>query len=297
MMSKEVNRLRYLKQLGLTYLLYPEASHTRYQHSVGVAKLVIDNSHIFNNDHYHTEHIAIAGLLHDIGHGPFSHMYSLFNPSFNHEEKALYLIDKMPFDFSKKMVKDAIMGVSCDVINNKNNGLDFDKIDYLIRDSRFLNRKVNFNTDFLKNVKIEDFNNYYLNEEIDSQTDSEIDSEIDSELTEKGFRSEMIFSEDDKDTIKNIFETRLYLYKNFYCSPEVKRLEYSVKNSFDKASIIVSENDNDTIINKIKIENKNENLDKTIKISSGILGPFKIYNKDKTYTNLELKNEVSYVNF
>jgi len=307
MTSKEVYRLKYLKQLGLTYLLYPDASHTRFQHSVGTAKLVIDNAHIFNNDHYYTENVAIAGLLHDIGHGPFSHVYNLFDPEFKHEEKALHLIDKMPYDFPKSVVKDVIMGVSCDVINNKNNGLDFDKIDYIIRDSRHLNRKVNFTTDFLKNVKIEEFDRYFFNKECSSNEEianEEIDNEIEHDLNEKGFRKEMIFSEDDKETIKNIFDMRFYLHKNFYSSPEVKRLEHSIKKLFDSSKIIVSEDDNDTIIHKIKIDKidkidkiENLNIGKSVKISSGILGSFKLYDKNNNYSNLQLKNEVCYVDF
>lgn len=76
-------RLRYLKQLGCTYFVYPGAQHTRLEHSMGVAYMAFQwASRVLNN--YGNEAdveprdvhlLMLAGALHDIGHGPFSHMF------------------------------------------------------------------------------------------------------------------------------------------------------------------------------------------------------------------------------
>ena len=62
-----------LKQLGFSYLVYPGANHTRFEHSLGTMFLADVASRRFGlSDHDHTLVVA-AALLHDIGHGPFSH--------------------------------------------------------------------------------------------------------------------------------------------------------------------------------------------------------------------------------
>src|SRR5512139_3572871 len=71
--SPILQRLRYIKQLGFSYLVYPGANHTRFEHSLGTMFLADVASHRFGlGDSEHTL-IVTAALLHDIGHGPFSH--------------------------------------------------------------------------------------------------------------------------------------------------------------------------------------------------------------------------------
>ena len=80
--TPEFKRLHSLRQLGLTYLIYPSANHTRFEHSLGVshlAKILVTSLQknqpelqITDNE---IELIQIAGLIHDIGHGPFSHLW------------------------------------------------------------------------------------------------------------------------------------------------------------------------------------------------------------------------------
>ena len=74
----EFQRLREIKQLGCCYLVFPCAVHTRFEHSIGVYHLSKKYVDILNVDgKYFTEReklcISIAGLIHDIGHGPYSH--------------------------------------------------------------------------------------------------------------------------------------------------------------------------------------------------------------------------------
>ncbi|HRS99944.1 MAG TPA: HD domain-containing protein, partial [Bacteroidales bacterium] len=85
-------RLRRIKQLGLTYLVFPGAVHTRFQHAIGCMHLInlaIDvlRSKGQNITEEEANASRIAILLHDIGHGPFSHaLESCIIPNLPHEE-------------------------------------------------------------------------------------------------------------------------------------------------------------------------------------------------------------------
>lgn len=71
-------RLRRIKQLGLTNLVYPGANHTRFQHTLGAVHLMLKSINVLRTkgveiSDEEEEAACIAILLHDIGHGPFSH--------------------------------------------------------------------------------------------------------------------------------------------------------------------------------------------------------------------------------
>ena len=71
-------RLRRIKQLGLTHLVYPGAQHTRFQHSLGALHLMTSAIEVLRQkgidiSHEEAKAVSVAILLHDIGHGPFSH--------------------------------------------------------------------------------------------------------------------------------------------------------------------------------------------------------------------------------
>src|SRR3989304_9020651 len=89
--APEFQRLKRVRQLGLSYVAFPGAVHSRFEHSLGVCHLAgkyIDRLHelygdeknIFGNDAEYEEHrkiVRVAALLHDIGHGPFSHVFEM----------------------------------------------------------------------------------------------------------------------------------------------------------------------------------------------------------------------------
>ena len=94
-------RLRRISQLGLSYLVYPGAHHTRFQHAIGCMHLMNKAiTQIKNKGHEITKkesialHIAI--LLHDIGHGPFSHVLEKsIVQNITHEEMSLLFMKKL----------------------------------------------------------------------------------------------------------------------------------------------------------------------------------------------------------
>ncbi|MEE8182700.1 MAG: HD domain-containing protein [Thermoplasmata archaeon] len=74
METLEIQRLNGIRQLGLTYLVFPGANHTRIEHSLGCCHLAQRMSDILNLPEEERLSVSAAALLHDIGHGPFSHM-------------------------------------------------------------------------------------------------------------------------------------------------------------------------------------------------------------------------------
>ncbi len=140
-------RLRRIKQLGLTDFVYPGALHTRFHHAIGAMHLMsitLDNLRIkgteISNDEYEAALIAI--LLHDIGHGPFSHAleYSLLK-GVPHEELSLLSIELLNRELGGKL--DLTLRIFKNQYERKffnqlvSSQLDIDRLDYLQRDCFF----------------------------------------------------------------------------------------------------------------------------------------------------------------
>jgi HD superfamily phosphohydrolase len=144
-------RLRYVRQLGLAFLVYPGASHSRFEHALGTyhlarrALLLLDERDGLRDvpESSQTE-VSIAALLHDIGHYPFSHALEEIG-ALNHEEVAQPLICSGEVgailraelgDEAPGHIVDLIRGKSDQPLQGLISGsLDLDKIEYLRRDA------------------------------------------------------------------------------------------------------------------------------------------------------------------
>ncbi len=140
-------RLRRIRQLGLTNLVYPGALHTRFHHAIGSMHLMYEaltnlrtKGVEISNDELEASMIAI--LLHDIGHGPFSHTleFSLLN-DVRHEEISLLFFKQLnkQFNGALDMAHDIFSGryhrkFFHELVSSQ---LDIDRLDYLKRDSFF----------------------------------------------------------------------------------------------------------------------------------------------------------------
>ena len=140
-------RLRRIKQLGLTNLVYPGALHTRFHHAIGAMHLMqeavfsLRQKDVIISDE-EQEAVLIAILLHDIGHGPFSHtLEHTLVKGISHETISSLLMDKLNKEFNGKL------NLALKIFNGKykrrflhqlvSSQLDMDRLDYLKRDSFF----------------------------------------------------------------------------------------------------------------------------------------------------------------
>jgi len=138
-------RLRRITQLGLTYLVYPGAYHTRFHHAIGAMHLMQKAIKTLQSKGHEISPeeetaVLVAILLHDIGHGPFSHAleHSIVN-GVNHEHVSLMIMDKLNDEFDGKL------SLAIQIFKNKHpkqflhqlisSQLDVDRLDYLKRDS------------------------------------------------------------------------------------------------------------------------------------------------------------------
>ena len=138
-------RLRRIKQLGLTNLVYPGALHTRFHHAIGAMHLIGEAiEEIKSKGHDITDEeakaVTIAILLHDIGHGPFSHAleHSIVN-NVNHEELSEIFMSRLNKEFKGELT--LAITIFQDKYHKKflhqlvSSQLDMDRLDYLKRDS------------------------------------------------------------------------------------------------------------------------------------------------------------------
>ncbi|XP_072181427.1 LOW QUALITY PROTEIN: deoxynucleoside triphosphate triphosphohydrolase SAMHD1-like [Diadema setosum] len=186
--TPEFQRLRFIKQLGPVSYVYPCAVHTRFEHCLGacfLARKLISSLQVHENIEIEKTEIrcvVIAALCHDLGHGPFSHLFAEVIPQqkneepWKHEEQSvrmfLHLISKnglereLEVDFCItqnhiEFICELIRGRSThrdqrltrenkfylyQIVNNTVNGIDVDKWDYLARDALFL--AINSSFDF-----------------------------------------------------------------------------------------------------------------------------------------------------
>ncbi|XP_009622866.1 uncharacterized protein [Nicotiana tomentosiformis] len=239
--TEQFQRLRDLKQLGVAHMVYPGAVHSRFEHSLGVYwianeainKLKTHQGMELGIDHFDIQTVKLAGLLHDIGHGPFSHLFEReFLPKvrngsdWSHEQMSVdmidHIVDERHIDIDSetiKKVKEMILASSkfaltkssrekqflYDIVANGRNGIDVDKFDYIVRDSRACGLGCNFQFQRLME-------------------------------TMRVLGDEICYRAKDYLTIHKLFATRADLHRTVYTHAKVKAIELMVVDALVKAN-------------------------------------------------------------
>jgi HD superfamily phosphohydrolase len=155
----EFQRLRRIRQLGMASLAYPAADHSRYSHSLGVmqtARRILDQlARSFSIDPEGRTICLVAALLHDLGHGPFSHVFERVS-GIHHEELTRRVIldaesevhrvlrdhdGAMPEKIVAFLERRPKRTFFCDIISSQ---LDADRFDYLLRDNLMTGARYGF---------------------------------------------------------------------------------------------------------------------------------------------------------
>ena len=243
--TPEFQRLRDIKQLGTSYYVFPGASHNRFEHSLGVCHLadkMIKGIRMTQKDELdldgHDERIVrLAGLCHDLGHAPFSHLFdNEFLPrskwmqedpeacrEWKHERMSTeifdLMVDKNYLDYSDRVrrgVKDIIMGSEDEfdvkaekaylkqIVANGLSSVDVDKFDYIQRDCYYSGVSASCNFDrFFQNIKILD--------------------------------NQICFKASEAHNLNDLFYTRQSLFRKVYTHRKGKAIEYMVVDAMIEA--------------------------------------------------------------
>jgi deoxynucleoside triphosphate triphosphohydrolase SAMHD1 len=211
--TPEFQRLRNIKQLGCCYYVFSGACHNRFEHSLGVYHLTKKYIDILGRKHFtdkEIELLSISGLIHDIGHGPFSHLFDEVMNS-HHEYRSIeilkYMNQKYSLNYSEEEID--IIQTMLDpkdlgsrkylyqIVSNKN-GIDVDRIDYIMRDTHMIG--LNYGIEWLRIMKGSKISN-----------------------------NEIIYSEKVRTPIQDFFRTRYILYNDIYHHHAVRSIEHMMK--------------------------------------------------------------------
>jgi len=275
-----LKRLTNIKQLGSLYEVFPGATHTRFLHSLGVAHLaetftttLLHNSNICIDSHLKKDirNIKMAGLYHDVGHGPFSHVFDNHvlnklcpnNIYKEHEIRSCDIIEKTcnklfdsvifngyDIDNIKQYInpENKLYDYRNQIVSNKINSIDVDKFDYLKRDPYYIGFTYAFDYTRLSN-KVKIINN------------------------------DIHYHEDVVDDLFDMYYTRYKLHREIYNHKTVKSIELMIGDILLYANeeynfpSILDHNDfltlDDTILSRIKY-NPEKSLDKCRKLINRI---------------------------
>jgi len=247
--TEEFQRLRNIKQLGCCYYVFPGASHNRFEHSLGVYHLANEYIRILNTDDQFTEQeircITIAALIHDLGHGPYSHLFDNLVPEEkNHEYRSSQLFKMMNDKYSLGFTADDLTFIRdiifpedipqekkylYQIVSNPN-GVDVDRFDYLMRDITMIG--LNYGIEY---KRIMDHSRIVNNT--------------------------IVYSRKVKINIDDFFRTRFIMYKEIYNHHTVRSIEYMIQEFLRKSESIFP------ILEIVK----NDDWDKFIMLTDGII--------------------------
>lgn len=245
--TPQVQRLRELKQLGTSYYVFPGASHNRFEHSLGTAHLATNMfdalrtraSSDVRDALTGADRVAVqlAGLCHDLGHGPFSHVFDNEflprrvagwhagdEPPWNHEAMGAdmfrWMVDDNGMDLDKGVidrvcdlitssnVESATPGTKFlwDIVANKRNSIDVDKFEYLLRDQHGTGVKGNVDVGRLMSfMKV-----------------------IDDQIC---FKASEVYN------VYDLFHTRANMHQKVYTHKKAKAIEYMIVDALVEADV------------------------------------------------------------
>ncbi|CAG8604763.1 12395_t:CDS:10 [Racocetra persica] len=219
--TEEFQRLRDIKQLGASNYVFPSACHNRFEHSLGIEKGETD-----------LECVTLAALCHDLGHGPFSHVFDndvipAIAPGleWKHEDGSEMMLDRLyngmkspSIDLNTddlKYIKNLIKGDRTerspylfDIVANKRNSVDVDKFDYLARDCYYLG----------------------MNSLFDSSRLMKFSYVIDDQIVQIGYHHKEYFN------IYEMFHTRYSLHKRIYNHRVTRAINFMIRDALVKAN-------------------------------------------------------------
>jgi HD superfamily phosphohydrolase len=222
--TPEFQRLRNIKQGGAVYSVWIGSSHHRFEHSIGVMHLARKLMNLINEkgDYINERQyklIEVAALIHDLGHGVSSHLFDDWlseNGIYSeHEERSIEIFEMMNDKYNLGYNEYDIIFIG-NIINpnydildlstkflyqivSSENGIDVDRMDYILRDCKYSGMKYSFELDtILKNTFI----------------------------SESG---DIVYSEKARCTIDSFFSSRYSLYKQLCNHPTVLAIEYHIK--------------------------------------------------------------------
>ena len=249
--TPQFQRLREVKQLGTTYYIFPGACHNRFEHSLGVSHLATQVVHNLSGTQKELgitrsdmRVVQLAGLCHDLGHAPFSHMfeYEFLPRVWNQEQMKLHSHEQMSADMldfiieenciddytkdevdrAKGMICSSLAGAGSsrggglgdgkgflkEIVANGRSGVDVDKFDYLERDCHYAGIKASCN-----------FSRLYTHMRV-----------IGDEICYKASEAWNIY---------DLFQTRASLFKKVYQHRKGKAVEYMVVDALLEAEPVL----------------------------------------------------------
>ena len=150
--TEPYQRLRWVKQLGSANLVYPGANHTRLEHSIGVSHLVKQMASQSDVPKDEIPLVSVAGLLHDLGHSPYSHLADELPFGKDHVEVTQDIINSSQIS---DILSDQGLDINevCNLIKGDHKygslisgDIDGDRLDYLMRDSHYTGVKTGVDT-------------------------------------------------------------------------------------------------------------------------------------------------------